>query len=104
MAIYLLPINFRISNEKESPNLSIMDTMILTKPPRGAQNNSSERCAYVPPTTTMVYVETEGAFCGSIIDPEIPESHTGLEIQAHDFANPDKEWENNFTDNEWQTN
>lgn len=52
----------------------------------------------------MVYVETEGAFCGSIIDPEIPESHTGLEIQAHDFANPDKEWENNFTDNEWQTN
>lgn len=48
---------------------------------------------YVPPATTMVCVETEGAFCGSIFGPEQGEHDEGLYIQEHGFANPEKPFE-----------
>lgn len=80
-----------------------MDKVILPKLSRAAQEQCSESCVYVPPATLRVCVETEGAFCGSIIDQEIPESHRGLEIKEHEFATG-KEWETDFSDKEWQTN
>lgn len=67
----------------------------LISPETGASAQAYSPCGgtYVPPATTMVCVETEGAFCGSIFGPEKDEHDTGLSIEEHGFANPEKPYE-----------
>lgn len=48
---------------------------------------------YVSPATTMVCVETEGAFCGSIFEPDDQHDGAGLTIEEHEFANSGLDYE-----------
>lgn len=67
----------------------------LISPETGASAQAYSPCGgtYVPPATTMVCVETEGAFCGSIFSPEKDEHDTGLSIEEHGFAKPEQPFE-----------
>lgn len=48
--------------------------------------NNVLRSTYEPPKTCLFKVETEGNFCGSIIEEKDPESQTGMTIKEHGFG------------------
>ena len=64
------------------------------------------RSPYEPPQTRSLKVETEGNFCGSMIEPGDKETQDGFTIQEHGFANPGtvekpNNWELDLSDNTW---
>lgn len=56
---------------------------------------------YEVPVTLRTQVELESGFMkASIFDPN--DGHDeGLTIEVHDFANPGKEWEGDYSNSNW---
>lgn len=71
------------------------------------QQNNVLRSTYEPPKTCLFKVETEGNFCGSILEPDKEETQTGMVIEEHGFASerrPDgsmPEWEGDYSGQGW---
>lgn len=63
--------------------------------------NNVLRSTYAPPKTCLFKVETEGNFCGSIFEPDKEETQSGTNIQEHGFADPNKEWEGDYSGESW---
>ena len=68
--------------------------------------NNVLRSTYEPPKTCLFKVETEGNFCGSILEPGDTGTQDGFTIQEHGFANPGtaekpNNWELDLSDNTW---
>lgn len=63
------------------------------KPLAEGQLPEMAKAPYEAPVTTRTFVETEGSFCGSVIEPEDPNTQTGMTIEEHGFANPNLDYE-----------
>ncbi len=55
---------------------------------------------YEIPQTTFVEVELEGNFCASVFEGGT-ENADGVTIEEHGFANPEKAWEGDYTNDGW---
>lgn len=78
------------------------------KPLADEQLSQTAKVPYEAPVTMRTLVETEGSFCGSVIEPEEPNTQTGMTISEHGFASekdpvtgkmPD--WDLDLSGKEW---
>lgn len=66
------------------------------KPLTDEQQSLSVKAPYEAPVITRTLVETEGSFCGSVFE-EGEDQKSDITIQEHGFANPNVEWEGDYT-------
>lgn len=56
---------------------------------------------YETPQTTFVEVELEQGFMKSSVFEDGTENASGVAIEEHEFANPNANWEGDYTNDGW---
>lgn len=62
---------------------------------------NQKRKEYETPQTTFVEVELEQGFMKASVFEGGTENASGVTIEEHGFANPDANWEGNYTNDGW---
>lgn len=60
-----------------------------------------ERKEYEAPQTTCLEVELEQGFMKASVFEDGTENADGVTIEEHGFANPDADWEGNYSGGTW---